>query len=127
MNARTFTGLLGASVGVGLVVLGGLLVILAGVRVLLVLRHPHRGRIARGLVAAGGVLAVCGALLYAAADAVVIDDPGFRHTIDGAALATAGVALVLASWVGVRAGRRPKAPSGPPAAPAPPAEPPGDG
>jgi hypothetical protein len=110
MTARIFTGLVGAGVGVGLVVFGLLLVLLFGVRVLFVIRSPHRGRLARGVVAAGGVLAVCGALLYAAADAVVVENTAFRKAVDGAALVTAGVALVLATWVGVRTGRRrPKA------------------
>jgi hypothetical protein len=128
MSVRVFTGLVGAGVGVGLLVVGLLLVILFGLRVLLVIRSPHRGRVARGVVAAGGVLAVCGALLYAAADALVIEDTAFRKAVDGAALLTAGVALVLATWVGVRTGRR-RAPAAraAPSLPAPPLDSPPDG
>ncbi len=111
------TGLVGVSLGLA----GLLLALLAGLRMLWVVRRRDKGHVARGIAVAGLVLALCGALLVTVEDQA--GDP-LRAVSDRSASWLAGAAVLLALHVGYRsARRRPRGarsvePAGP-AAPAP--------
>lgn len=108
------TGLVGLSLGAA----GLLLALLAGLRMLWVVRKANKGHVARGFAVAGLVLLLCGALLVTVEDKA--DDP-LRAVSDRSAWWLAGGALVLALIVGWRSARR-RRPATRSAAPAPPAE-----
>lgn len=95
------TGLLTGLSGLVLAALGLLLAFFAGLRLLFLIRKPGKGRIARGIAAAGLVLILCGAVLLACEELYV-----FRQFTDQVAWLLNAVALSLAAFLGVRAGRR---------------------
>lgn len=92
-----FTGLALAAAGV-------LLALLAGLRLLFLIRRPGKGRIATGIAVAGLVLLMCGAALLAVEELSVLH--ALLRVTDRAPWALATVSLVLAVAVGVRAGLR---------------------
>jgi hypothetical protein len=108
------TGLVGLSLGAA----GLLLALLAGLRMLWVVRSASKGHVARGIAVAGLVLLLCGALLVTVEDRA--DDP-LRAVSDRSAHWLAGGALVLALIVGWRSARR-RRPAPRTAEPAPPVE-----
>lgn len=110
------TGLLTGLVGVGLAGAGLLLALLAALRMLWVVRRPHKGRIARGIAVAGLVLLLCGALLFTVEE---VASP-LRAASDSSAHYLAGLALLLALYAGYRSARRRPAPRA--VEPPPPAE-----
>jgi hypothetical protein len=98
--ATGFAALALSGAGLSLAFLAGLRLLFLG----LLARRPGKGRIARGVAVAGLVLLVCGAVLLAGEELDV-----FRKFTDRAAMPLAGLSVLLAGWVGVRAGRRPAA------------------
>jgi hypothetical protein len=102
------SGLLTGLTGLGLAGVGVVLALFAGLRLLFLIRKPGKGRIARGIAAAGLVLVLCGAVLLAAEELDV-----FRRATDRAPWVLTGVSALLALLAGVRAGRRRKAPGEP--------------
>lgn len=95
------SGLLTGLAGLGLAASGLVLALLAGLRLLVVIRKPGKGRIARGIAVAGLVLVLSGAALLAMEELDV-----FRHATDRVATWLSGVAVLLAMAAGIRAGRR---------------------
>lgn len=95
------TGLLTGFTGLCLAAGGVVLALLAGLRLLFLIRKPGKGRIARGVAVGGLVLVLCGAALLAGEELDVL-----RHVTDRAAMPLSGVAVLLAIVAGVRAGRR---------------------
>lgn len=93
------TGLVGLTLGAA----GLLLALLAGLRMLWVVRRPNKGHVARGIAVAGLVLLLCGALLVTVEDQA--GDP-LRAVSDRSALWLAGGAVLVALLVGVRSARR---------------------
>ncbi|HYD41236.1 MAG TPA: hypothetical protein VEB43_10450 [Anaeromyxobacter sp.] len=93
------TGLVGVSLGAA----GLLFALLAGLRMLWVVRRPDKGHVARGIAVAGLVLLLCGALLVTVEDRA--SDP-LRAVSDRSALWVAGGAVLLALYVGYRSARR---------------------
>jgi hypothetical protein len=108
------TGLVGVSLGSA----GLLFALLAGLRMLWVVRRPNKGHVARGIAVAGLVLLLCGALLVTVEDQA--SDP-LRAASDRSALWVAGAAVLLALHVGYRSARR-RSRAARSVAPAPPAE-----
>jgi hypothetical protein len=112
-------GLVGGVAGAALFLLGVLIALLAALRILVVMRRPGKGRIARAIAAGGLVVACGGAALFWTAELAP-----FRRAVDRSALPAAGVVAALAIAAGWRvARRRPAAPPGG-ADPAPPSAPP---
>ncbi len=95
------TGLLTGAMGLGLAALGVLLAFFAGLRLLVLIRRPGKGRIARGIAVSGLVLLLCGAVLLAGEELDVL-----RHLTDRASWLLSGLSLLLAVFAGIRAGRR---------------------
>ena len=119
MTVYDFVGLVAGVTGLGMVLLGLLLAALAGLRLLLLVRRPGKGRVARGVAAAGLALVACGVGLFFLAEL-----SPFRRGVDRAVLPLGLLALALAVLAGVWAGRgrrgrpQPAAPvAGPAAAP----------
>ncbi len=102
------TGLLTGLTGLGLAAAGVVLALLAGLRLLFLIRRPGKGRVARGVAVAGLVLILCGAVLLAAEELDV-----FRRVTDRAPWVLTGVSVLLALLAGVRAGRRRRTPGEP--------------
>jgi len=96
-----FVGFLSGVTGLGMAVLGLLLATLAGLRLLLLVRRPGKGRGARGVAAAGLALGACGVGLFLLAEL-----SPFRRGVDRAVLPLTLLALALAALAGVGAGRR---------------------
>lgn len=105
MNLSQLAGATSGLLAVGLAVIGLLILLPVSARLAFVIRRPGKGRIAKGLAAGALVLLLCGALLFLAAD-LTDGYPTFRHLLDAVALWASTVMLVVAAWVGVRAGRR---------------------
>ncbi len=95
------SGLLTGLTGLGLAAAGVVLALLAGLRLLFLIRKPGKGRIARGVAVAGLVLILCGAVLLAGEELDV-----FRRATDRFAWALTGASVLVALLAGVRAGRR---------------------
>jgi len=113
------TGFVTGLVGLSLAAAGLLLAVLAGLRMLWVVRKANKGHVARGIAVAGLVLLLCGALLVTVEDKA--DDP-LRAVSDRSAWWLAGGAVVLALSVGWRSARRRRRPATRSAAPTPPVE-----
>jgi hypothetical protein len=101
MSVYDFVGFLSGLTGLGLTVLGLLLTLLFGLRVLSVIHRPGKGRIARGIALGGLVLTLCGVALFFTAEL-----SPFRRGVDRAAGRLGLLALSLAVTTGVWAGRR---------------------
>jgi hypothetical protein len=97
----TGTGLLTGFAGLALAALGLLVALLAGLRLLFLIRKPGKGRVAKGIASAGLVLVICGAVLLAGEELGVL-----REATDRLVWPLSGIALLLAGFAGVRAGRR---------------------
>jgi hypothetical protein len=106
MTLYDLTGLVAGMAGASLFIAGALVALLSVVRIALVLRRPGKGRIARGMAAAGGTMAGAGAALFVAAE---VSD-GWRRAIDRAAPWLVVVALVLAALSAWRVARSPAPP-----------------
>jgi hypothetical protein len=128
MTVYDFVGFLSGVAGLGMALLGLLLAALAGLWMLLVIRRPGRGRVARGIAAAGLALVACGVGLFFLAEL-----SPFRRGVDRAVLPLTALALLLSVlagwWAGRRRRPRPEPEAGPdlaaPAIEAPAAKPPG--
>lgn len=101
MSAYDFPGLVGGVAGAWLFFLGTLLAVLAGLRVAWAARRPGKGRIARGLLAAGGVVAAFGIALFWAAERSAL-----RREVDVLAPWLAGLALAAGALAAVWTARR---------------------
>jgi hypothetical protein len=112
VSVYDFVGFLSGLTGLGLALLGLLVALPAGLRLLWVLRRPGKGRIARGAAAGGLALALCGVALFLAAEL-----SPFRRGVDQATGKLGLLAFLLSVAAGVWAGRR-RAPPQEPAAPA---------
>jgi hypothetical protein len=106
VNAYDFPGLVGGVAGAWLFFLGTLLAVGAGLRLAWLARRPGKGRIARGLVAAGATLSAAGIALFWAAE-----QSALKREIDLLAPWAAVIAVVGAAYAAVRIARRP-APGG---------------
>ena len=102
MSAYDFPGLVGGAAGAWLFFLGTLLAVAAGLRVAWLVRRPGKGRIARGVLAAGGVVAACGIALFWAAERSAL-----KRELDLVAPWIAVAAVVVAAYAAVRIARRP--------------------
>ncbi len=123
MSVYDFVGFLAGLTGLGLALLGLLVALAAGVRLLWVLRRPGKGRIARGAAASGLALTLCGAALFLAAEL-----SPFRRGVDRATGWIGPLSVLVSVAVGIRAGRRRSPPAGaaaPAEGPGRPVEPPG--
>ena len=105
MTVYDFGGLLSGLTGLGMALLGLLLAALSGLRVLWVIRRPEKGRVARGVAAAGLGLVAAGAGLFFLAEL-----SPFRRGVDRAVLPLGLLSLALSVLAGVWAGRRRRAP-----------------
>lgn len=111
MSLSQLAGAVAGLFAAGLASIGLLVLLPVSVRLLFAIRRPGSARLARALAAFGLALLLCGTLLFLAAD-LTTEYPSFRHLLDSASPALAGLALVLAVGVGIRAGRRrPPAPA----------------
>jgi hypothetical protein len=105
MSGLDFAGLYSGGAGIGLLALGIVLTLFASLRLVFVIRRPHKGRIARAFAASGLVLFVCGAGLFAAAD-LTYQHPSFRHALDSLSRPLVIVSFLLAILAALRFGRR---------------------
>ena len=96
-----FIGFQAELYGLGLTLLGILLAVPTGLRLLFALRRPGKARLARAVAAAGLVLLVFGAGLFLAAQS-----PPLRRPVNVVVHPVVVVALLCAIALGVRAGRR---------------------
>jgi hypothetical protein len=97
VNPWDFPGLVGGVAGTWLFLAGLLVSVGAALRVAFVLRRPDAGRVARGVVAGGGVVATAGILLFGGAQA-----SPWRAAFDRAT-PYVGLAAVLAAVAVARA------------------------
>ena len=104
MNAYDFPGLVGGVAGAWLFFLGTLLAVGAGLRMAWLARRPGKGRIARGLVAAGATLSAAGIALFWAAE-----QSALKREIDLLAPWIAALAVALGAFAAVWLARRPAA------------------
>lgn len=111
-------GLRAGLTGAALALIGLLVAVAAGLRWAAVARRG-KGRIARGVAAAGAVLLASGLAFFLASNG----QHGFVRAMDAAALPFAGAALVLAGLACARAARRPRPVAAPGADAASPPEP----
>jgi hypothetical protein len=102
VNAYDFPGLVGGVAGAWLFFLGTLLAVAAGLRVAWLARRPGKGRIARGLLAAGGVVAASGIALFWAAERTAL-----KRELDLLAPWLAALAVGLAAFAALWVARRP--------------------
>jgi hypothetical protein len=104
VSAYDFPGLVGGVAGAWLFFLGTLLAVLAGLRVAWLARRPGKGtgRIARALLAAGGVVAASGIALFWAAERSAL-----RRELDVLAPWLAALAVGVAAFTAVWIARRP--------------------
>jgi drug/metabolite transporter (DMT)-like permease len=111
VNPYDFPGFVGGMTGTWLFLIGFLVAAGAAVRVALVIRRPGQGRVARGVLAGGGVVGIAGCVLFYGAQAT-------RHAsaFDRAAIAAAIASVVVGTLTAVRLARR-RPPDGRPAAP----------
>jgi uncharacterized membrane protein YedE/YeeE len=106
MSAYDFPGLVGGVAGAWLFFLGAVLAILAGLRLAWLARRPGKGttgRIARGLLAAGGVAQTAGIALYWAAERSALRRE-LDHLAPWIAVLTVSVAAFAAVWIARRPG-----------------------
>jgi hypothetical protein len=108
VNAYDFPGLVGGAAGAWLFFLGTLLAVGAGLRLAWLARRPGKGRIARGLVAAGATLSSAGIALFWAAERSAL-----KREIDLLAPWIAALAVALGAFAAVWLARRTEA-SAPP-------------
>jgi len=110
VTAYTFVGLVSGAAGLGLALVGLVLAVLGGLRLLLI--PGGRRRVGRGLALGGTVLLLCGLALFLAAD--LLPAPALRRAVDRDVVPLSLAALLLAAAAGLRAGRRRKPPTLPP-------------
>jgi hypothetical protein len=101
----SFIGFQAEAYGLGLTLLGILLAVPTGLRLLFVLRRPDKARLARAVAAAGLVLLVFGAALFLGAQY-----PPLRRPVNLAVYPISVAAVLCAIAAGLRAGRRRTAP-----------------
>ncbi len=102
MSAYDFPGLVGGAAGAWLFFLGTLLAVSAGLRVAWLARRPGKGRIARAVLTAGGIVAAFGVALFWA-----VEGSALKRELDLVAPWIAVLAVVLAAYAAVRIARRP--------------------
>lgn len=108
MNAYDFPGLVGGVAGAWLFFLGTVLAVAAGLRLAWLARRPGKGRVARGLVAAGGTVASAGIALFWAAERSAL-----KRELDLLAPWIAVLAVALGAFAAVWIARRPGAAAAP--------------
>jgi hypothetical protein len=106
--AMDLTGLVSGLVAVSLFSFALLVAVGAAVRLLLVLRRPGQGRIARGLLGGAGLAGLVALGLFAGSEAA---PTRWRHRLDRAAPAVALAALAAAAVATWRLARRAPAPA----------------
>jgi hypothetical protein len=104
VSVYDFVGFLAGLTGLGLALLGLLLALGAGLWLLVVLRRPGKGRIARSAAVGGLVLALCGIGLFLLAEL-----SPFRRGVDRATGLFGLLALLLSVAAGIWSGRRRRA------------------
>ena len=112
MSPYDVPGFVGGLAGAALFMIGAAVAAGAGLRMALVLRQPEKGRVARGVGLAGGVIGVSGLVLFYGAQATP-----YAALFDRATPFVAVAAVVAGAILAWRIGRRrPAAPDGAPAA-----------
>ncbi len=101
MSAYDLPGLVGGITGTWLFLVGMAIALPAAIRIALTLRRPGKGRIARGFVSGGGIVALTGIVLFWGAQSTQA-----ARTFDRAAPFVGISAVVLAALVAWRVGRR---------------------
>ncbi len=104
MSPYDVPGLVGGLAGTWLFMIGAAIAAGAGLRMALVLRQPEKGRLARGVGAAGGIIGIAGLALFFGAQAT-----RYPRTFDRATPFVVVLAVVLGAYLAWRIGRRPPA------------------
>jgi hypothetical protein len=101
VSAYDVPGLVGGLAGTWLFMIGAAIAAGAGLRMALVLRQPEKGRLAKGVGAAGGLIGVAGLALFWGAQGT-----RFQREFDRATPVVVVAAVVLGAIVAWRIGRR---------------------